>query len=45
MHLLSALSGGLTPLVSATPSRITGSASGSVNSVIVHIINLASHSS
>ncbi|MBV8968038.1 MAG: hypothetical protein JO331_03125, partial [Verrucomicrobia bacterium] len=43
MHLLSALSGGLTPLVSATPSRVTGSASGSVNSLIVHIINLASN--
>ena len=39
-HLLSAVSGGLTPLVSATPSRVTGSASGSVNAVIVHVVNL-----
>lgn len=44
MQLLGALSGGMTPLVSATPSRLTGSASGSINSVIVHIINLVSQS-
>jgi len=45
MQLMAALSGGLTPLVSATPSRLTGSASGSVNALIVHVINLAQTSS
>ena len=45
MQLMAALSGGLAPLVSATPSRLTGSASGSVNALIVHVINLAQTSS
>lgn len=40
-HLLAAVGGGLSPLVSATPSRLTGSASGSVNALIVHVLNMA----
>ena len=40
-QIMSALSGGLSPLVSATPGKITGSASGCVNALIVHVINLA----
>lgn len=41
-QLLGAISGGLSPLVSASPSRITGSGSGVINSLIVHVLNVQS---
>jgi glycerate-2-kinase len=41
-NLIFVISGGLSPIVSATPERLTltGAASGSVNALLVHVTNL-----